>query len=140
MRTRVKLLIAVLFNIMLLSVAAQAQAGMKPVADTGMLTPGPGQVLRITVATVGAKGDENIRVRLRQMEYMEQGNIYRVVSSSTSPPIALTSDEAVSIDVPNTGSPVRAVVVSNSPNVKVVGIVFDTSTQRVVAICTFIPD
>ena len=140
MRTKVKLLVAVLFNIMLLSVAAQAQAGLKPVADTGMLTLGPNQILRITVATVGPKGDENSRVRLRQMEYMEQGNIYRVSSSSTSPPISLTSDEAVSIDVPNTGSPVRAVVISNNLKVKVVGIVFDTSTQRVVAICTFIPD
>jgi hypothetical protein len=74
------------------------------------------------------------------MEYMEQGNIYRVASPDTSAPITLASGEAASIDIPNTGSPVRGVVLSNSRTAKVVAIVFDTSTQRIVAICTFIPD
>ncbi len=140
MRTRVKLLVAALFNIMLLSVAAQAQAGMKPVADTGMLTLGPNQVLRLTVATGDVTGDDVVRVRFRQMEYMEQGNIYRIASSNMGGPLTLTSGEAASIDIPNSGSPVRGVVLSNSRSAKVVAIVFDTSTQRVVAICTFIPD
>ncbi len=140
MKNKVTLLIAVLFSVALLPVAAKAQSGMKPIADTGMLTLGPNQILRLTVATGDVNGDDNIRVRFRQMEYMEQGNIYRVSSSSTSPPISLTSGEANLRDIPNTGSPVRGIVLSNSRNVKVVGVVFDTSTQRVVAICTFIPD
>ena len=140
MRSRVKLLVALMFGTMLLPVAAQAQAAMKPVADSGMLTLGPNQVLRLTVATGDVNGDEVIRVRFRQMEYMEQGNIYRVASSNTSAPITLTSGEATSIDISHTGPPVRGVVLSNSRSAKVVGIVFDTSTQRIVAICTFIPD
>ena len=112
---------------------------MRPIVDTGMVPLGPTQVLRLTVAA-GVNGDDVIRVRFRQMEYMEQGNIYRVASSNTSATITLTSDEATSIDIPNTGSPVRGVVLSNSRSAKVVAIVFDTSTQRIVSICTFIPD
>jgi Flp pilus assembly protein CpaB len=140
MKNKVTSLIAVVFSVVLLSVVAQAQSGVKPVADTGMLTLGSNQVLRVTVATGDVTGDDVISVRFRQMEYMEQGDIYRVASSNTSAPITLTSGEATSIDIPNTGSPVRGVVLSNSRNVKVLGIVFDTSTQRIVAICTFIPD
>ncbi len=140
MKNRVTFSIALGLSIMLMSVAAQAQGGMKAIADTGMLTLGPNQVLRITVATGDLNSDDAARVRFRQMEYMEQGNIYRVASSSTSPALSLSPGEATSIDIPNTGSPVRGVVVSNSRTVKVVAVVFDTSTQRVVAICTFIPD
>jgi hypothetical protein len=140
MRTRVKLLVTVVFGITLLPVAAQAQAAMKPVADSGMLTLGLNQVLRLTVATGDVNGDEVIRVRFRRMEYMEEGNIYRVASSNMGGPLTLTSGEATSIDIPYSGSPVRGVVLSNSRSAKVVGIVFDTSTQRIVAICTFIPD
>ncbi|HYJ87477.1 MAG TPA: hypothetical protein VEW46_15560 [Pyrinomonadaceae bacterium] len=87
MRTRVKLLVAIVFGIMLLPVAAQAQAAMKPVADTGMLTLGQNQVLRLTVATGDVTGDDVVRVRFRQMEYIEQGNIYRVASSNMSGPL-----------------------------------------------------
>ena len=140
MKPIMNLLLAAVFSIMLLSIAAQAQSALKPVADTGMLTLGTNQVLRLTVATGDVNGDDVVRVRFRQMEYMEQGNIYRVASSNMGGPLTLTSGEAASIDIPNSGSPVRGVVLSNSRSVKVVGIVFDTSTQRVVSICTFIPD
>jgi hypothetical protein len=140
MKNKVTLLIAALFSVVMMSVTAAAQSGLKPIADTGMITLGTNQILRVTVAAGDVNGDDVARVRFRQMEYMEQGNIYRVTSANTSPVISLTSGEAISIDIPNTGSPVRGVVLSNNRNARVLGIVFDTSTQRVVAICTFIPD
>jgi hypothetical protein len=140
MKNMVRLSIALVFSIALLSMTAMAQGGLKPVADTGVITLGPNQVLRITVAAGDVTGDGNIRVRFRQMAYIEQDNIYRVASTSTSTTIALTSGEATSVDISNLGSGVRGVVLSNNPRVKVVGIVFDTSTQRIVSICTFIPD
>jgi hypothetical protein len=140
MKNMVRLSIALVFSIALLSMTAMAQGGLKPVADTGVITLGPNQVLRITVAAGDVTGDGNIRVRFKQMAYIEQDNIYRVASTSTSTTIALTSGEATSVDISNLGSGVRGVVLSNNPRVKVVGIVFDTSTQRIVSICTFIPD
>ena len=140
MKPKLKLWLAIVFSVVLLPVGAQAQSALKPIADTGMITLGPNQVLRVTVATGDVTGDDVVRVRFRQMEYMEQGNIYRVASSNMAGPLTLTSGEATSIDIPNTGSPVRGVVLSNSRSPKVVAIVFDTSTQRIVAICTFIPD
>jgi Flp pilus assembly protein CpaB len=140
MKNRMALSIAVVFSVVLLSMTAMAQGGLKPVADTGMITLGVNQVLRITVAAGDLNGDDNIRIRFRRMGYIEQDNIYRVASTNTSATIALTSGEATSIDISNLGSGVRGVVLSNNPKVKVLGIVFDTSTQRVVSICTFIPD
>jgi hypothetical protein len=132
MKDKVRLSIALVFSVVLLSTTVMAQGGLKPVADTGMITLGTNQVLRITVAT--GDGDDNIRVRFRRMEYMEQDNVYRVVSTNTSTTIALTSGEATSIDISNLGSGVRGVVLSNNPKVKVLGVVFDTSTQRIVSI------
>ncbi len=139
MKSKMKFLVAVVFSVTVLAVTANAQGAMKPIADTGMLTLGPNQILRITVSA-GLNGDDNTRVRFRQMEYIEQGHIYRVGSANTSTPISLASGEATSMDIPNMGPPVRGVVLSSNRNAKVVGIVFDTSTQRIVAICTFIPD
>ncbi|MEK6282695.1 MAG: hypothetical protein AABN95_20230 [Acidobacteriota bacterium] len=136
---------ALVLSVVLLSVSVKAQGGLKPIADSGMIKLGPNQVLRVSVTgdfdgdgDVG--GADYVRVRFRRMEYMEQGNIHKVVSQSTSAPIRLASGEGASMDIPNNGSAIRGVVLSNSRNAKVTMIVFDTSTQRVVAICTFIPD
>lgn len=138
MKKTLTLSIAIVFSVLLLPATVSAQVGMKPIADSGMFTLGQDQVLRVTVAT--GDGDDNIRIRFRQIEYMQQGNIYSVSSANTSPPVTLNSGEAASIDLPNNGAGVRAVVMGNSRTVKVTMVVFDTSTQRVVAICTFIPD
>jgi hypothetical protein len=63
-----------------------------------------------------------------------------VVSQNETPVETLGPDDALSFDVQGAGAGVRVVLESNSPNTRVLGIVFDTSTQRIVAICTFIPD
>jgi hypothetical protein len=134
MKNRVTFSIALVLSVVLLSLSVKAQGGMRPIADTGLVTLGPYQVLRATVAAGDVNGDYGIRIRFRRMEYIEQGNIYKVGSQSTSAPITLAPGEAASIDILNTGSGVRGVVLSNSRNAKVVFIVFDTSTQRIVAI------
>jgi len=141
MTKRLTLFFALLFSVLLLSVTASAQGGLKPIADTGMIDLGPTEVLRLSVAGGDVTGDGNdIVVRFRQMSYIEQGNVYRVGSTNTSAPITLGRREATAIEIPNVGLPVRGVVLSNNRNVKVVAIVFDTSTQRINAIMTFIPD
>jgi hypothetical protein len=101
MKNKVRLSMELVFSVVLLSMTALAQGGLKPVADTGMVTLGPNQVLRITIAA--GNGDDSIRVRFRRMGYIEQDNIYRVASTSTSTTIALTSGEATSTDLSNPG-------------------------------------
>ena len=132
MTKRLTLFFALLFSVVLLSVTASAQSALKPIFDTGMIELGPTEVLRLSVAAGDVTGDGNdVVVRVRQMRYIEQGNIYQVGSASTSGPITLGRREAAAMEIPNTGAPVRGVVLSNSRNAKVVAIVFDTSTQRI---------
>jgi len=146
MKRRITLSIALALSIVLLSLmrpdstANAQQGGRRFRADTGIITLGPGQVLRVTVAAGDVNGDDAIRVRFRRMEYIEQGNIYRVGSQSTSAPLTLASGEAASLDIvdgaSNTILGVRGIVSGNfigtDRNVRVTAIVFDTSTQRVV--------
>lgn len=113
--------------------AADAQGQMRPVADSGVITLGPNQVLRVTVAAGDVNGDDSIRVRFRQTQYIEQGNVYRIISQTTSPAITLAPNEAAVVDAADYVV-WRTVVLSNRPNARVTSIVFDTSTQRVVSI------
>ena len=138
MKSRLTISIAIVFSVLVLSTTALAQGAMKPIADTGMIKLGPNQVLRLTVPL--GSGDDEMRIRFRRMEYIEQGNIYNVAAVNTSAPIVVTAGEAATIQIPNNGAAVRGVVLSDNKDAKVVAIVFDTSTQRITAICTFIPD
>jgi len=96
-----------------------------------------GQVLRITFN--GTSGNDTIRVRIRWMQYMAQGCSgmppvcrHMVVSQGTTPVETLDPDDALSFDTNGSGA-VRVVVESNSPKTRVLGVVFDTSTQRIVS-------
>jgi hypothetical protein len=105
--------------------------------DSGVVPPAMGQVLRITFNGTG--GDDTIRVRIRWMQYMAQGCSgmppvcrHMVVSEGTTPVETLGPGDALSFDVQGTGAGVRVIVESSSPKVRVLGVVFDTSTQRIV--------
>jgi hypothetical protein len=149
MRAKVTLSIAFVFCVLLLSTTATAQGGIKPIADCGMIPLGPKEELRLTVA-VGDVNNDNIRVRFRLIEYTAgictgPACKHLVMSQTTSPPMMLNANEAASTTFPTDVAGeevryVRGVVLSDNPNVRVRGIVFDTSTQRINAICTFIPD
>lgn len=140
--------VAIVCCVLALSTTATAQNGIKPIVDSGMITLGPKEVLRLTV--VGGNNNDNVRVRFRLIDYtagMCNGPECKhvILSQTTSAPIRLDAGEAASSSFPTTVAGeevryVRAVVLSDNPNVKVQGIVFDTSTQRINAICTFIPD
>ena len=121
------------------------QGGRRSVTDTGMLTLGPNEVLRITVNSRDGNDAANTVVRFRRIEYAAgncTGGVCKqaVSSQTTSGAITLDRGEAVSMDIQATAFGVRGVVLSSNPNIEVRGIVFDTSTQRITAICTFIPD
>jgi hypothetical protein len=151
MNRRITLSIALVFGVVLVSLMSSVstviaqQGGRRSVTDTGMLTLGPNEVLRITVNPRDGAFSGTIVVRFRRLEYAASncnGGVCKhvVASQTTSDPITLDRGEAASFDIQNVAFGVRGMVLSSNPNVEVRGIVFDTSTQRINAICTFIPD
>ena len=147
MKRRITLSIALTLSVVLVSLmssdqAAKAQQGRRVVGDTGIITLGPSQVLRMTVNS-DEDGDVDGADFLvfRRIEY-SQGACggsgvckLAVASQTTSNPIALMPGEAALYDISDGTSNtvgVRGVVLSNRRNVRVTGIVFDTSTWRVV--------
>ena len=113
-------------------------------ASSGVITLGAGQGFRVTVVN---SDERPIRVRFGWTQYMTADCSgtpevcrHTVASQGTTTPETLGTDDALTFDLPASGGGVNVTVQSNSRNTKVLGIVFDTSTQRIVAICTFIPD
>ena len=148
MKRRITLSIALTVSVVLASLAssdstAQAQLTGRRVADTGIVSLAPNQELRLTLmgdADGDGKVDAADYVLFRRMEYGQEtcgsdGVCKLVVTSQTTTnPIRLRPGEAVSFTcIPGSVFGVRVVVESNR-RTRVLGIVFDTSTQRVVAI------
>lgn len=138
------LTLSVLLSLVSLPSPAQA-APPRFRADSGFVTLSAPQILRVTVN--GTSGNDTIRVRLRWMQYGAQTCTgmpavcrHMVVSQGTTPLETIGPGEALSFDLQGLGDGVRVVVEGDSPNLRVLGIVFETSTQRINAICTFIPD
>ena len=117
---------------------ATAQNRLRVVADTGVITLGPNQVLRLT-ATGEGKLLGNLLLSFRRTGYLEQDNIYRVASKETTDPIRLTPGEAVSMDIPRSISgsdeyfAVRGVVLSNRRNVRVTAMIINTLTGDIIS-------
>jgi hypothetical protein len=116
------------------------QQRRKPVADTGVLTPGAGQVLRITVT--GGVGSDTITVRFGWKQFvggnctaLTGGTVCRhsVASEGASAPLMLMPDEAASLDVPGSGAGVQVLVFSNDTNARVAAQVIDAQTGAVAA-------
>ena len=73
----------------------------KTPGDTGIITLGPDQFLRVSLAG-DFDGDSDVDGAdfvFRRIGYLEQGNIYRVASQVTSPRMRLSQGEAASIDI-----------------------------------------
>ena len=67
-------------------------------ADTGILSLGQNQVLRVRVAAGDLDGDHI--VSFKRMGYMEQDNLYKVVAQDATNPVTLKAGEGASIDIP----------------------------------------
>ena len=117
---------------------AQGQTGRKPVADTGVITLGPNQLLRLTVAAGDVNGD-GCAVQFRQATYMQSGCNggvckHTVVSQSTSATVTLMPGEAASIDILSNSFGVRAMVLSNNQNVRVGAMIIDSTTGNIIGV------
>jgi hypothetical protein len=84
--------------------AAQGPPRRRFTFDTGVVTLGPHQALRVAIAgDFNGDGDVDgadfITARFRRMQYIEQDNIYRIGSQSTSAPVELGNREAAIFNV-----------------------------------------
>jgi hypothetical protein len=104
---------------------AQAQKPKLFRYDTGIITPGPNQILRLTV--VNTDRNDPVNVSLHLLPYIEQDNIYRSSAPITSGPVMLAPNEGVSKSSFN-GGIWRVLVLSNSQNVRVIGHIINTAT------------
>lgn len=139
MKRKIKLMmIAASAAVMMFTAAYQAKAQNRfiPVADTGLITLEPNQILKVFVAVGDVTGD-GVQVRFRQMKYGPCLTSLKLCASSSTltSPVALAPTEATSAtSVVDAADYVlwRTIVMGNRRDVKVTAIVFDTSTQRVV--------
>jgi hypothetical protein len=117
-----------------------AQQQIRPVADSGTVTLGPDQVLRITVASGPGAGPHIIVFRELRYEPATSGNgvtTLQLVSQNPSSSIQVMPDEAVSVDYRRCMFPVcgggfvRGMVLSNERRVVVTGSIIDAITGKV---------
>ena len=112
---------------------AQAQNQVRAVADTGIITIGQNQILRISGD--GVDQDDVVTFRFRRIGYQavtEAPGItkYTAISNTITNPIMTTGMEGVAIVQGNLigTDAVRVVVMSNRPNVRVNAAVIDAAT------------
>ena len=121
MKRRITLSIALALSIVLVSLmssdsTANAQQERRLSFDTGILTLGPGQILRISV-NAGA-GNDTMNVRFTKIEYIRRCTypicgLFRT-SQTTSETTTLTAGEGVSIDINQVEfNAVRGIVAGN---------------------------
>ena len=143
MTTLIAVALTVLLSVMTFFPTAQGQQRKKPIADTGVVTPASGQVLRLTVNA--GSGTDTIAVRFAWKQFagttcsaVMGATVCRhsVASEGTSMPMTLGPDEAASLDVPGSGAGVEVLVFSNDTNARVLAQIIDSQTGNVVATWT----
>ena len=140
MKRKITLSIALVLSIVLVSLMSSdstvnAEPPQRYRFDTGVITLGANQILRVTTVSGQGSGDP-IPVEFRQLNYMQTdcgGGICKqaVSSQTTSGPLLLAPNEAATFTCIPGSVTVRAIVASGNRYLRVNAIVFDTSTQRV---------
>jgi hypothetical protein len=132
-------LIAVLVSMTSSDSTVKAVPPQRFSADTGLIIPGPNQIVRVSMVSVDGElgGGLYGEVRSRSMNYAPDecnGGVCKfvVASQNVSAPMRLEPGEALSFNVgPDVqGNGVRAVVLSNSRKVRVNVSIIDTLTGR----------
>lgn len=129
---------------------AQQQLKSRPVADTGIITVAPNQLIRVTVNSLNGDNQGDYIFLFRRMAYT-QANCnagvckHTLASQTNSGPIVLDANEAASFDtgvedVPAQPSGLRIMVFSNRPGVRVVAQIINRTTGEVVALQSFSGD
>lgn len=146
MKPRKILSMALILGALWLSFAPAAlgqQGGKRLIADTDVISHGPGQILRITVN--GQSGNDTVTVSFRRMYYVGSatGGVWKssVVAEDTSDPITVASDQAASTDISQEGfDAVRGQVIirgykgATTVNAGVIFQIIKTSTGEIVSV------
>lgn len=138
MKRKITLTMALALASLLLSLTssdstASAQQQAKFRADTGIVSLGPNQVLRVT-ATASVDGADFLAVRFRRMQYAQgtcDGGVCKLASVTDLiiDPIILMPGEAVSMDLTQDGfNGVRIIVQSTRRNVRATATIINTVT------------
>jgi hypothetical protein len=117
--------------------AAQAVApdAMSTVADTGLITLGPDQLLRLTVASRAG----NVNLRFRSVAYSDPSCdgpvcIHPFATQATTGTIALSANAAASFEVAGVAGGARGFVLSDSPasSLRVIAELVDAGTGQAI--------
>ena len=143
MKRKTTLLIAVVVSIVAVSLISfesrvTAENQIRVVGDTGVITLGPNQELRVTAAPPGDVDGADFLV-FRRIGYMQDacsGGVCKLVAASqtNSGPIELMPNEAAMTRVgPEIHNNVRVVVLSNRRRMRATATIIDMTTGNVVS-------
>jgi len=124
LRNSVAIALTGLLSVMTFVPTAKGQPPQRFKADTGVVTLGPNQILRITVGPNIGDNAGNVIVRFGRTTYTQgpcnTDGVCELSGSNTfSGPITLTAGEAASFDILPTGAAVRGIVITTSQKVRV---------------------
>jgi hypothetical protein len=140
MKRRITLSTALALSIVVLSLmswepTANAAAARTYFADSGMVTLGPNQIFRVTVANTSSTRSLIVTFSAQVTTVTCVGGVctHTVASQTTTSPVTLTPGQAASHDIiqpPGAGA-MRAIVAANSPDMQVNGLIIDATTGDV---------
>lgn len=134
-RTLAAFVLAAMLAITTVAPVGRAQQPRRFRGDTGVITLGIGQVLRITVN--GRDGNDAFRVRFAWMKYMPSGcnteGVCRhtVQSEGITAPVNVAANQSASFDVQGTGNGVRVSVFVAAGDVTGDAEIINTATGEV---------
>lgn len=113
------------------TVLAVRPAVGRTVADTGIVSPGPGQLVRVTVAS---RSRDDVRVRVRRLDYIRgdcsQGVCALAIASQHMGDLmTLAPGQGFTVDVPSTEN-ARVMILSDSPDLRINGTIVDAVTGK----------
>jgi hypothetical protein len=135
---RIALTIALAVSVLSLALmssdsTARAEKQNKATWDTGVVTLGQNQMLRISIVFDDGTGPHIFR--FRRIEYTQgtcDGGVcaHQVASETTSAPVTLAAGEAASVNILGTtyGGNGRGIISSSSQDVRVTALIIDTTT------------
>jgi hypothetical protein len=116
--------------------AQQPKSKLKPIGDTGLITLGFNQILRVTGDW---DGDGAANIQFRQLKFTADDDPdhvrkYIVASDEYFSRVTLRPGEAASVDILSNSFGVRAMVFSDNPNVRVNAVILDMTTGHIIAV------
>ena len=133
--SKVLVLSVVLLSLMSWGTTVNAAAARSWVADSGMVTLGPNQIFRVTVANTSSQRSLTVTFTAQFTSVTCVGGVctHTVASQTTTSPVTLAPGQAASHDIipPPSAAALRAIVVANSLDMHVNGLIIDATTGDV---------